>query len=133
MMMHPWLIGLDWADYYLRALFDLLAMRQPLIGTTLVKGKPPFPPPTQCATALLPPHTQVGERHVHPSMARQLAPALLQLLRVQTRYARWALVPPPSDYSAEDHSGHGCLLPKVLGLMQRAAAAITAGRKRSGR
>ena len=68
------------------------------------------------------------DRHTPPSIARQLAGGLLQLLRAQTRYARGALVRPPFFFfNGSDREQPGRVLSGILGLLQGAAAAAVTG------
>ena len=76
--------------------------------------------PWHCAAA----SPQAVDSQVHPSIVRELASSTLQLLRAHTRYARWALVRPPSTFNPEQHNRPGRVLTDILRMMQAAASAI---------
>jgi hypothetical protein len=72
------------------------------------------------------PRLQVGDCCALAATAWQVARALLQLLRLQMRYARWALLRPPSEYVPQVHSSAGFELRRILDSPQLAAGALLA-------
>ena len=87
--------------------------------------------PNNCRRSTCPSRTQAADSQQLPRIARQLAPALLQLLRAHARFARWSVFRVPPFSCLYDHDDKALVLTSTLGLVTQVAAAITGSCKRA--